>query len=276
MAGVIEAAAAAGARDRPQQDAGRAALQRVPRVLSRQRRRVLRQLLRLLPARGLRPGAGPLHREGLLDQRRDRPAPPLGHRGAARPARRRHRRLGLVHLRDRLAGALPRADAAVQGGGVDRPRRAVPEADRDAVRAQRHQPHPRDLPGQGRAAGGLSGLRRDRLPDRAVRRRGRGDPALRPADRRGARRDRPRRGLAGDPLRDQGGDDRAGGRRHQAGDERAARLVRGAGQAARGPPAAAAHRVRHRAAQGARLRPGDRELLADHRRASRRAARRTP
>ena len=25
---------------------------------------------------GLRPGAGPLHREGLLDQRRDRPPPP--------------------------------------------------------------------------------------------------------------------------------------------------------------------------------------------------------
>ena len=33
--------------------------------------------------------------------------------------------------------------------------------DRDAVRAQRHQPHPRHLPGQGRGAGGLPGLRRD-------------------------------------------------------------------------------------------------------------------
>ena len=56
---------APGAGDRPQQDAGGAALQRVPRVLPRQRGRVLRQLLRLLPARGLRPAAGPLHREGL-------------------------------------------------------------------------------------------------------------------------------------------------------------------------------------------------------------------
>ena len=115
----------------------------------RQRGRVLRQLLRLLPARGLRARAGPLHREGLLDQRRDRPAAPLGHRGAARSARRGHRRLGLVHLRDRVAGALPRADAAVQGRRVGRSRRAVPKADRHAVRAQRHQPHAGHLPGQG-------------------------------------------------------------------------------------------------------------------------------
>ena len=177
------AAPAARARDRPQQDPRRAALQRVPRVLARERGRVLRQLLRLLPARGLRARAGPLHREGLVDQRRDRPAPPLGHRRAAGPSRRGDRRLGLVHLRDRVAPALPRADAAVQGRRLDRPRRAVPEADRDAVRTQRHQPHPRHLPGQGRAPGGVSRLRRDRLPDRAVRRRGRVDPALRPAHR---------------------------------------------------------------------------------------------
>ena len=125
MAGTIERLQRPGARDRPQQDARRAALQRVPRVLPRQRGRVLRQLLRLLPARGLRPGAGPLHREGLVDQRRDRPPAPLRHRGAVRPARRGDRRLGLVHLRDRLARAVPRADAAVQGGRVGRPRRAA-------------------------------------------------------------------------------------------------------------------------------------------------------
>ena len=41
----------------PQQDAGRPALRRVQGVLPRQRRRVLRQLLRLLPAGGLRPAA---------------------------------------------------------------------------------------------------------------------------------------------------------------------------------------------------------------------------
>ena len=75
---------AAGARDRPQQDARRAALQRVPRVLSRQRGRVLRLLLRLLPARGLCPRAGPLHREGLLNKRGDRPAAPRRHQRAVR------------------------------------------------------------------------------------------------------------------------------------------------------------------------------------------------
>ena len=114
--------------------------------------RVLRLLLRLLPARGLRPGAGPLHREGLDGQRRDRPPAPRRDRGAVRPPRRDHRRLGLLHLRDRLAGALPRADGAVQGRGGDRARDAVPQADRDAVPAQRHDPHPRHLPGQGRGA----------------------------------------------------------------------------------------------------------------------------
>ena len=36
--------------------------------------------------------------------------------------RRDHRRLGLLHLRDRLAAALQGADAAVQGRRVDRPR----------------------------------------------------------------------------------------------------------------------------------------------------------
>ena len=48
---------AAGADHRPQQDARRAALQRVPDVLPDELGRVLRLLLRLLPARGLRPVA---------------------------------------------------------------------------------------------------------------------------------------------------------------------------------------------------------------------------
>ena len=46
-----------GARDRAQQDAGGAALQRVQGILPEQRSRVLRLLLRLLPARGVRPQA---------------------------------------------------------------------------------------------------------------------------------------------------------------------------------------------------------------------------
>src|SRR5438309_7356384 len=60
----------ADARDRTQQDPGSSALQRVPRVLPGQRRRVLRLVLRLLPARGLRPAGRSLHREGLVAERR--------------------------------------------------------------------------------------------------------------------------------------------------------------------------------------------------------------
>ena len=93
----------ADARDRPQQDARRAALQRVPRVLPDERGRVLRLVLRLLPARGVPALVGHVHREGLLAQRGHRPAAPRGDVVAAAPPRRRDRRLGLVHLRPRLA-----------------------------------------------------------------------------------------------------------------------------------------------------------------------------
>ena len=94
------------ARDRPQQDARRAAVQRVPHVLPGQRGRVLRLLLRLLPARGLRPQPRPLHREGLGDQPGGRPPAPRRHRGGVRAPRRDRRGLGLLHLRPRLAGDL--------------------------------------------------------------------------------------------------------------------------------------------------------------------------
>ena len=62
----------------------------------------------------------------------------------------------------------------------------------DTALGARHVPRPR------RDARGLPGVRRDRLPGRAVRRRGRAPAALRPADRRGDRgRPRARRDLAG-------------------------------------------------------------------------------
>ena len=255
----------AGPGDRPQQDARRAALQRVPRVLPGGVGRVLRLLLRLLPARGVRAGAGPLHREGRDGQRRDRPASPRGDGQPVRPPRRDHRRLRLLHLRHRLAGAVPQADDPVQDRRVDRARDAVPAADRDAVPAQRHDPHPRQLPGDGGGARDLPRLRGVGLPDQPVRRRGRGDHPLRPADRRGARRGRPRLGLAGDPLRDRGGDDRAGGRGDPLRARGALQGVRGRGQGPRGAPAAPAHPVRPRDDEGARLLQRDRELLADPR-----------
>ena len=86
-----------------QQDPGGAALRRDQVVLPEQRRRVFRHLLRLLSARGLRPAHRHLHREDLGDQRADRPHAPLGDPGAARARRRDHRRLGVLHLRHRLA-----------------------------------------------------------------------------------------------------------------------------------------------------------------------------
>ena len=52
-----------------------------------------------------------LHREGLVGQRRDRPAAPLGHLGPAHPARRDRGGLGVVHLRPGLARGVPRPAA---------------------------------------------------------------------------------------------------------------------------------------------------------------------
>ncbi len=92
--------------DRPQQVTRRAARQRVPGGLPRQRGRVLRELLRLLPARGLRPADGHLHREGLVGQRRDRTAAPFGHGRAAVSPGRPDRGQRLVHLRARLPRAV--------------------------------------------------------------------------------------------------------------------------------------------------------------------------
>ncbi len=176
------------------------------------------------------------------------------------------RRLGLVHLRDRLAGALPAADAALQGRRVGRPPRPLPQARRHAVHAQRDGAHPRHLPRQGGDARDLPRLRGVGLPGEPLRRRDRVDPPLRSADGRDLRRDRPRRRLAREPLRDRGGHARARGARDQGRARRAPRLVSRAGQGARGSPADAADPVRPRDAQGARLHLGDRELLADPRR----------
>ena len=96
--------AAPDARDRPQQDARGAAVQRVQDVLPGQRGRVLRLLLRLLPARGIRAEPGSVHREGLRDQPGGRPAAPRGHGGGVRAQGRDRGGLGVVHLRAGLAG----------------------------------------------------------------------------------------------------------------------------------------------------------------------------
>ena len=176
-------------------------------------------LLRLLPARGLRPEPGPLHREGLGDQRGDRPPAPRRDRRAVRAPRRDHRRLASRAIFG--LGSPETYDANMQvlkRGDDDRPRRAAAQARLDPVHAQRHRARPRHVPRARRDARDLPRLRGDRLPRDALRRRGRAPPALRPAHRRAHRgRPRARRDLAGDALQRQGGHDRARGR----GDRRA-------------------------------------------------------
>ena len=255
------AGAAAGARDRPQQDARGPALQRVPGVLPEQRGRVLRLLLRLLPARGLRPAAGSLHREGLLDQRGDRPTAALRHGRSARAPRRGGRCQRVVHLRPGLARALRRPGGDAQEGRDGGPRRDPAQARGQPLHAQRHGARPRQLQGPRRDARGLPGLRGERLPRRFLRRRDRAAPALRPAHRRGDRGDRARGDLAGHALRHRPPDDRARG----GGDPRRAggplQGARRAGQAARVAPPAPAHPVRHGDDARARLLQRNRELL---------------
>ena len=192
---------APGARDRAQQDARRPALQRVPGVLPGERGRVLRLLLRLLPARGLHPAGRSLHREGLVAERRHRPAAAVGHVLAHDPARRRRRRVGLVHLRARLSRGVARARADPGGGGGAGPRRRPPEADREPVRPQRHDPRARSLPREGRRHGGAAREPGDGVPRLLLRRRGRADHALRPAHGRGLREARQPRDLARDRVR---------------------------------------------------------------------------
>ncbi len=193
-----------------EQDAGRPALQRVPGLLPVQRGRVLRLVLRLLPARGVHPAVGHLHREGRADQRRDRPDAPLGDQVAAGAARRPRRRLGLVHLRHRRARHLSAAPPRARRGRADRPGRDHPAPGRRPVRAQRLRLPPRDLPRSRRRGRGLPGERGvDRAADRALRRRDRRAVPDRPAAGRGARAHRPGAHLPGEPLRHRGGAARA-------------------------------------------------------------------
>ena len=177
---------AAGPGDAAQQDAGGPVRQRAAPAVPGQRGRVLRLLLRLLPARGLRPADRHLHREGLLDQRGGRAAAPLGDQLAADPARRDRGRHGLLHLRPRHPAGVRRPDAPGQGRRGARPRRHAAPAGRDAIHPQRHdllprqlpgpRRHPRDLPGLRGAPGPHRVLRRpDRAADDAPRRHRRGD-----------------------------------------------------------------------------------------------------
>ena len=141
---------------RAEQDARRAALRRVQELLPRQRGRVFRLLLRLLPAGSLYPAHRHLYREGFLDQRADRPHAPLCDARAAGARRRHHRRVGVLHLRYRLGRDLFGDDLLAEEGRQDRAAPADRRSGRAAIQAHagflaRHLPgarrHHRDFPG---------------------------------------------------------------------------------------------------------------------------------
>ena len=146
MAKVIEATQRPGADPGAEQDARRPALWRVQELLPRQRGRVFRLLLRLLPAGSLRPAHRHLYREGFLDQRADRPHAPFGDARAARTRRRHHRRLRLLHLRYRLGRDLYRDDLCAEEGRAHRPAATDRRPRRASVQAHPGRFHPRHLP----------------------------------------------------------------------------------------------------------------------------------
>ena len=160
-----------------QQDAGGPALRRVQELLPRQRGRVLRLLLRLLPARSLRAAHRHLHREGIVGERADRPHAPRRHALAAGARRRHHRRVRVVHLRHRLGRDLHGHDLH---GADRRDPAAAPAArrpGRPALPPQRRQLHSRHLPRARRHRRAVPGaFGRPRLAHLAVRRRG-GSPS---------------------------------------------------------------------------------------------------
>ena len=134
------------------------------------------------------PSTGPLHREGLGDQRGDRPPAPRRHRRAVRPPRRDHRRLGLLHLRHRLAGDVRRRTCSSSS--------AATTVDRDELlRKLVSIQYTRNDTALGRGTFRVRGEVLEVFPAYAetayrvdaLRRRGRADAALRPADRRAAR-----------------------------------------------------------------------------------------
>ena len=258
---------AADAADRAQQDAGRPALQRAARVLPRQRGRVLRLLLRLLPARGVRPAGRPLHREGLLAERRHRPAAPRGDRRAALAPRRDHRRLRLGIYGLGSPEEYEKRVVLLEPGRGTRPRPRPAQADRHPVRRattlssaaassasratwSRCSRRTWNRPTASRSSATRSSRSRTstRSPARSTRKLD--HLALFPATQYVTSKPTIDARLRRDPARARG----------------AGQALRVGGQDARGAPHPAAHRVRPRDDAGARLLQRDRELLAAPRR----------
>ena len=117
---------------------------------------------------------------------------------------------GVVHLRPRHPAGVRRPDAPAQGRRGARPRRHPPPAGPDAVHPQRHDLHPRQLPGPRRHPRDLPGLRGAPGPHRVLRRRDRAADDAARRDRRGDHRGPGALRLPGHPLRRRPGADGAG------------------------------------------------------------------
>ena len=256
----------------PEQEPRRAAHERVPGAVPEEPGRVLRLLLRLLPARGLPPDHRHLHREGLVDQRRDRPASALGHERAHVAARRDHRGVGVGDLRPRRARASTSSSRLILDRGEERDQRAI------LARLVELQYERNDFT----FARNKFRVRGDTIEvfpayeERAVRIQLFGDEVERiasvdPAHRRGGRGARPPRAVPGVALRHRRRPHAGRDRGHRGRARRAARVVRAARQAARGAAPAHAHHLRPRDDARDRRVLRHRELLALARRPRRRA-----
>ncbi len=122
---------------RAEQDPGGAAVRRDAGHLPGKCRPLLRQLLRLLPARSVHPEHGHLHREGRDHQRPDRSDAPRSNARAPVAARRDHRGKRELYLRHRFGGDVRgSSDRDRQGRGAQT-RQPAAEARRHPVRAKR-------------------------------------------------------------------------------------------------------------------------------------------
>ena len=260
-----------------EQDPGGAALRRDEELLPGERGRVFRLLLRLLPARGLRPAHRHLCREGIVAERADRPDAPLGDPGDPRTARCRRRRVGLLHLRHRLGRDLFADDRVAGSRRPGQPHQAAGEVRRTAIPAQRPQFLPRHVPGARRHDRAVPGaLRGPRLAHLAVRRRDRGDPRDRSADRREDRGAALGQGLRQQPLRDAAPDPAAGDRADPARPQDPPRRVAPQGKLLEAQRLEQRTQLRHRDDRGDRLLRRHRELFALSDRPQARASRRRP
>ena len=245
-------------------------------LLPQQRRRVLRRVLRLLPARGLHPADGHLHREGLLDQRRGRAAAALGDQLACSPAA-----TSSSSPRCRASTAwAPRRSTSTGWSGC---RSATRSTATSCCAGSSQMQYTRNDLAFTRGTFRVRGDTIEIIPvyeELAVRIEMFGDEieALYTLTRSPARSSARSTELYVFPASHYVAGPRAHGaghRRHRGRARGAARRAREAGQAARGAAAAHAHHLRHRDDAPGRLLLRHRELLAAHRRPRRRAPRRT-